>query len=57
MLGGPPRYSGECAGDRSALLHMHAGRAVDDVLVYSPIGSVVEPGKPMPRWGWEGLEA
>ena len=30
--------------------------AVDDVLVYAPVGSVVEAGKPMPRWGWDGLE-
>jgi hemoglobin len=30
--------------------------AVDDVLVYSPQGSVVAPGAPMPRWGWDGLQ-
>lgn len=96
VLGGPPRYSGEYAGDQSAVLHIHAGHgpmtelgtrfvrcfeaamddaglppdpafraamsaymrwAVDDVLVYAPAGSVVEPGRAMPRWGWDGLEA
>jgi hemoglobin len=31
--------------------------AVDDVLVHSPRGTVVEPGAPMPRWGWAGREA
>jgi hemoglobin len=30
--------------------------AVADVLVYSPRGSMVAPGAPMPRWGWDGLE-
>jgi hemoglobin len=30
--------------------------AVADVLVYSPQGSVVAPGVPMPRWGWDGLQ-
>jgi hemoglobin len=29
--------------------------AVDDVLTYSPDGSVVPDRKPMPRWGWDGL--
>ena len=28
--------------------------AVDNVLSYSPVGTVVEPGRPMPRWGWDG---
>jgi len=31
--------------------------AVDNVLAYSPVGSVVPPGVPMPRWGWGGLGA
>jgi hemoglobin len=31
--------------------------AVDNVLAYSPVGSVVPAGVPMPRWGWDGLEA
>ena len=31
--------------------------AVDNVLAYSPIGSVVPAGVAMPRWGWNGLEA
>lgn len=29
--------------------------AVDNVLAYSPAGTVVASGLPMPRWGWEGL--
>src|SRR6266550_2774770 len=29
--------------------------AVDNVLAYSPVGSVVPVGMPMPRWGWGGL--
>ena len=31
--------------------------AVDDVLVYSPTGTVVARGKAIPRWGWDGLES
>jgi len=31
--------------------------AVSQVLSYSPHGSVVPPGLPMPRWGWDGLQA
>jgi hemoglobin len=30
--------------------------AVDDVLVYSPVDSVVPRAAAMPRWGWDGLE-
>ena len=30
--------------------------AVDDVLSYSPAGSEVAAGLPVPRWGWDGLE-
>jgi hemoglobin len=30
--------------------------AVDNVLTYSPVGSLVPAGVPMPRWGWDGLE-
>lgn len=30
--------------------------ALDDVLAYTPQGSVVPPGAAMPRWGWDGLE-
>ncbi len=29
--------------------------AVDNVLVYSPVGSAVPANLRMPRWGWEGL--
>jgi hemoglobin len=31
--------------------------ALADVLVYSAMGSVVPPGRAMPRWGWDGLQA
>ena len=31
--------------------------AVADVLVWSPEGSRVPPGTPMPRWSWDGLVA
>jgi hypothetical protein len=30
---------------------------VDVVLSYSPHGSVVPDGTPLPRWSWNGLEA
>jgi hemoglobin len=30
--------------------------AVDDVLVYSPVDSVVPRGAAMPRWSWDGLQ-
>lgn len=30
--------------------------AVTEVLTYSPSGSQVAPGLPVPRWGWSGLE-
>jgi hemoglobin len=30
--------------------------AVDGVLEYPAPGSLVGPGQPMPRWGWDGLE-
>ena len=30
--------------------------AVDNVLVYSPVGAVVPAGARMPRWGWDGLQ-
>ncbi len=31
--------------------------AIDDVLAYTPVGSVVPPRVAMPRWGWDGLES
>ena len=31
--------------------------AVDDVLAYSPEDAVVPSEAPIPRWGWDGLEA
>jgi hemoglobin len=39
-----------------AAMHAYMRWAVDDVLVYSPVGAVVPPGAVMPRWGWDGLE-
>ncbi len=30
--------------------------AVDEVMALSPPGSVVEPGLPVPRWSWDGLQ-
>jgi hemoglobin len=30
--------------------------AVDEVVAYSPAGSRVPPGLPVPRWSWDGLE-
>ena len=42
--------------DFRAALHAYMRWAVDEVLVYTPRGSVVAPGAPMPRWGWDGLE-
>jgi hemoglobin len=41
---------------RSAL-HDYMRWAIDDVLVYSPKDATVPRGAPMPRWGWDGLEA
>jgi hypothetical protein len=29
---------------------------VDDVLVFSPVGSVVPPGGRVPHWSWDGLQ-
>jgi hemoglobin len=40
-----------------AAMHAYMCWAVDDVLVYAPVGAVVPAGAPMPRWGWDGLEA
>ena len=39
-----------------AALHDYMRWAVDDVLACSPQDAVVPAGKPMPRWGWDGLE-
>ena len=40
-----------------AAMHDYMHWAVDDVLVYSPRGTVVARGKAIPRWGWDGLES
>ena len=39
-----------------AALRAYMRWAVDDVLSYAPHGTVVAPGAPMPRWGWNGPE-
>jgi hemoglobin len=39
-----------------AVLRDYMDWAVDDVMSYSPSGSSVPPGLPIPRWGWTGLE-
>ena len=38
-----------------AALRAYMVWAVDAVLVYSPKGSVVPKGEPMPHWDWDGL--
>jgi hemoglobin len=42
--------------DFRAALHDYMRWAVDDVLTYSPEGTVVAAGAAMPRWGWDGLQ-
>ena len=37
-----------------AAMSAYMRAAVDNMLTYSPVGSTVEPGLPMPRWGWNG---
>jgi hemoglobin len=39
-----------------AAMHAYMRWAVDDVLAYSPEHTIVGPGAPMPRWGWDGLQ-
>jgi hemoglobin len=39
-----------------AALHDYMRWAVDDVLAYSPEGSVVGEDAAMPRWDWDGLQ-
>jgi hemoglobin len=40
-----------------AVLGSYIGWAVDDVLVYSPVGAQVPGGLSIPRWSWDGLQA
>ncbi len=40
-----------------AALRAYMEWAVDDVLVYSPAGSVVPDGLRVPRWSWDGLQS
>jgi hemoglobin len=37
-----------------AAMRAYMEAAVDEVLRYGSPQSVVEPGLPMPRWGWDG---
>ena len=39
-----------------AALRSYMEWAVADVLVYSPHGSAVPAGLPVPRWSWDGLQ-
>ena len=40
-----------------AALRAYMEWAVQDVLVFSPVGSVVPPAARVPRWSWDGLQA
>ena len=40
-----------------AALRSYMEWAVADILVYSPHGSAVPAGLPVPRWSWDGLQA
>lgn len=42
--------------DFRGALHDYMRWAVDDVLAYSPEGTVVARDTAMPRWSWDGLE-
>jgi hemoglobin len=37
-----------------AVLHDYMVTATTEVMAYSPEDSVVPPGLPLPRWGWDG---
>jgi hemoglobin len=39
-----------------ATLHAYMRWAVDEVLSYPGDPSTVPPGRPMPRWSWDGLQ-
>ena len=43
--------------DFHAAMNAYMRWAVDDVLVYAPVDSVVPDAAPIPRWGWDGLES
>ena len=40
-----------------AALRAYMEWAVQDVLVFSPVGSVVPPAARVPRWSWDGLQS
>jgi hemoglobin len=42
--------------DLRAALRAYMEWAVTEVLAYSPHGSTVPAGLPVPRWGWDGLD-
>jgi hemoglobin len=42
-------------GDFRAALAAYMRWAVDEVMTYSPAGSVVAGGLPVPHWSWDGL--
>jgi len=41
--------------DLRAALRSYMEWATDEVMSYTPEGSVVAPDLPMPRWSWDGL--
>jgi hemoglobin len=41
--------------DLRAAMNAYMRWAVDDVLVFAPVDSVVPSGARIPRWGWDGL--
>jgi hemoglobin len=42
--------------DFRASLRSYVTWAVSEVLSYSPPGTDVPPGLPVPRWSWDGLQ-
>jgi hemoglobin len=44
------------AADFRAALRAYMEWAVGEVMSYSPRGSHVAPGLPVPRWSWDGLQ-
>ena len=40
-----------------AALRSYMQWAVSEVMSYSPKGSSVSPGLPVPQWSWDGLQA
>jgi hemoglobin len=42
--------------DFRAQLRAYMEWATEEVIAYAPAGAKVEPGLPVPRWGWNGRE-